>query len=149
MKILQTKELFCMKKYQIDLIVYRLSKAKEAIKSARFNYEHQQYYTSLNRSYYAVFNVLRALLIFDNFKAKTHKSVINFFSKTYIKTNIFPVKVVSMIVATERFRERSDYEDLFEATEQDTNQQLLNAEFCVQTIGNFIENRLKNIIIQP
>lgn len=42
---------------------YRIKKAKEIFEEAKFNFENGKYATSVNRSYYAILNAVRALLI--------------------------------------------------------------------------------------
>ena len=43
-----------------ELAVYRMERAEEMIKAAEDNLKMEQYRTSLNRSYYAIFHAMRA-----------------------------------------------------------------------------------------
>ncbi len=46
----------------IALADYRLQKAKEDMETARVNMKHSKFSQSINRSYYAIFHAVRALL---------------------------------------------------------------------------------------
>lgn len=45
-----------------ELIRYRLERANEMLTAAEDNLKLKQYRTSLNRSYYAVFHAMRAVI---------------------------------------------------------------------------------------
>jgi uncharacterized protein (UPF0332 family) len=48
-----------------DLCLYRIEKAKGDLKAARILLKKKLYSQSLNRSYYAIFHMARALLALD------------------------------------------------------------------------------------
>ena len=58
------------------LSAYRIQKAKEDLYTAQLNFEHQKLAQAANRSYYAIFHAVRALLAFDLFDSKRHSSII-------------------------------------------------------------------------
>lgn len=63
---------------------YRLKKAKEDLHTAKIMLENQKPAQSVNRSYYAIFHAVRALLAFDLFDSKRHSSIIGYFNQQYI-----------------------------------------------------------------
>ena len=63
---------------------YRLENAKQDLETAKLNCEHGLLAQSVNRSYYAAFHALRALLAFDIFDSKKHSSILGYFNKNYI-----------------------------------------------------------------
>ena len=54
----------------IDLSKYRLDTAKGDLKAARLLFDATKFRSSVNRSYYAIFHSMRAVLAFDSFDAK-------------------------------------------------------------------------------
>ena len=66
--------------------LYRLEKAKETLKSAKILFEEVKDYTSANnRTYYAIFYAIRAVLALEEIDFKRHKDVIPYFNQKYIK----------------------------------------------------------------
>ena len=52
-----------------ELAFYRMERAREMLEAAESNLQIQQYKTSLNRSYYAIFHAIRAANILKGFFA--------------------------------------------------------------------------------
>lgn len=50
---------------RIDLSRYRLQKAKEMLVSARRDMDAEDYVSTNNRAYYAIFHAMRAVLALD------------------------------------------------------------------------------------
>ena len=64
----------------------RLEHAVECLSAARNLLETGNYKSAANRSYYAVFHAMRAVLAFDEIDMKRHSGVISEFRRRYIKT---------------------------------------------------------------
>lgn len=75
-------------KDKISLSNIRISKAKEALEDARANLKEGRYRTSVNRSYYAVLNAVRAVLILEGINPKTHEGVITMLSLRFVRPGI-------------------------------------------------------------
>ena len=75
-----------------DYAYYRLNGAKEDLERARKAKEQEDYKMIMNRSYYAIFTVLRALLAEKEIEFKKHSAVISYFRREYIKNEIFDKK---------------------------------------------------------
>ena len=71
---------------RITLSRVRLDAAKERIRFAGEIIKIGDYKTVANRSYYAVFSAMRAVLALDGFDSKKHSGVIAQFRKEYLKT---------------------------------------------------------------
>lgn len=72
-----------------DLAQYRIKRAWEMLEAAKENLKIGQYKTALNRSYYAVFHAMRAANILRGFDSSKHSGVIAFFTKEFLKTDIW------------------------------------------------------------
>jgi len=76
---------------RIELSKYRLQKAREDFDNAAINLENDFVKGSINRSYYAIFHAIRAILALDLFDSKKHSGIIAFFQKNYVSTGKFEV----------------------------------------------------------
>ena len=73
----------------------RMEHAVECLSAARSLLEVGGYKSAANRSYYAVFHAMRAVLAFDEIDMKHHSGIISEFRRRYIKTEIFETRIHS------------------------------------------------------
>lgn len=111
-----------------ELSDYRIGAAKETLVTARLLYENARYKDSVNRSYYAIFHSMRAVLALEGADYKKHSGVIAHFREKYIKPGIFPNELSRIIGQASLIRNQSDYEDFFLVSTEDAKKQLLDAE---------------------
>jgi uncharacterized protein (UPF0332 family) len=102
------------------------------------------YKTVANRSYYAVFSAMRAVLSLDNFDSKKHSGVISEFRRKYIKTEVFPIELSDTITELEYVRQNSDYDDFYVISKQKVSQQLDLAKEFVTVIEKHLTNLYNN-----
>ena len=76
---------------KINLSKVRLEHAKDSLLDAQEALKSERYKNAANRSYYAIFHAMRAVLALDGIDRKKHSGVISDFRKLYIKTNIFSI----------------------------------------------------------
>ena len=75
-----------MSEYSSDLCKFRLEQATRCVESAELLFDEGDYNGAANRSYYAVFHCMRAVLALDGADFKHHSGVISYFRREYIKT---------------------------------------------------------------
>lgn len=125
-----------------ELAGYRMERANEMLEAAKKNLEINQYKTSLNRSYYAIFHAMRAANILKGFDSSKHSGVIAYFNREYLKSGILE-KSLSVIIKNSAFlREKSDYDDFFIASRKDAEKQLEDANAFVMVIEQFLKCNL-------
>ena len=107
-----------MEELRTDLYKYRLEKSKKDLEGARILFNNKLYAQSINRSYYAIFHCVRALLVFDKFDSKKHSGIIAYFNQNYVKTELLDKKLSEILMSAEKIRMDSDYDDLFTATDE-------------------------------
>ena len=76
-----------------ELMQYRLQTAKERLSSSALLLREHSYKDSINRSYYAMFTAVRALLAIEGQDFSKHAGVISYFQKEFIKTGKFPSEI--------------------------------------------------------
>ncbi len=126
-----------------DYARYRLQRSREDQDAAHLLYNTGNYRIANNRAYYSVFHAIRSVLAFDNFDSSKHSGVISEFRRRYIKSGEFSTEISKMIGAAFMIRNASDYDDMFIASKDDTEEQLANAEFVYETIKEYVEAKLK------
>lgn len=124
---------------QKDYAKYRLDRSKEDLEAAYLLFDNGNYRIANNRAYYSIFHGLRAVLVFDNFDSSKHSGIIAEFRRRYIKTGIFPIEMSKMIGSAFTIRNASDYDDMFIASKEDTEEQLANAEYVYHLIQTYVK----------
>lgn len=126
---------------KVFLSKHRMEVAKERLKSAKLLIDVGDYKAAANRSYYAAFSAMRAVLALDGLDFKRHSGVIAEFRKTYIKTGVFNVELSHIIDSLKDARQSSDYDDFYLISKEEVSQQVDNAEHFVAEIENYLQTQ--------
>lgn len=122
-----------------DLSNYRLSQAEDSIKVAQMSFDNGFYKDSINRSYYAAFYAIKAVLALEEVDFKRHKDAIGYFNKTYVATEEFPKELGRKIGTLKQLREKSDYDDFYIAGKDEAENQIETAMQMIQEVKRFVE----------
>ncbi len=101
-----------------DLINYRLERSKETLEDAKLLAEKHRWNSAINRLYYAAYYAVIALLLKENYKSTTHNGAKTQFSEQFIKTGLFPKEYGRIYSQLFTWRQKGDYADLFDFTEE-------------------------------
>lgn len=123
---------------KIILSKTRLDIAKERISFADEILALGDYKTVANRSYYAVFSAMRAVLALDGFDSKKHSGIIAEFRKNYLKTEKLPKRLSPMIEALVEIRQGSDYDDFYIISKEEVYEQLQNAKIFISEVEKYL-----------
>lgn len=127
---------------KIILSQTRLNIAKERIEFADEILALGDYKTVANRSYYAVFSAIRAVLALDGFDSKKHSGIIAEFRKNYIKTGLLPKELSPVIDALVEIRQGSDYDDFYVVSKVEVEEQLENAKVFIIEVEKFLRTKM-------
>lgn len=127
-----------------DLSAYRFEKALSNIDIAKSLFASGSYEAALNRAYYSAFDAMRAVNALDGFDSSKHSGVIAHFNQEYVKTKVFPTSTSSVIRKASMLREKSDYEDFYEADRDETADTLAKVEIFLKDVESYL--RCKNVI---
>lgn len=133
----------------LDLSAYRLTKAKELLKQAELLLNSASYDGCINRSYYAIFNAIRALLALISMDSQKHSGVISLFDRYFVKTNICEKQFSQIVHTAFEVRQVSDYEDFYMPTVEQAQLQLNNATKLIQEVEQKLEQLLHKKISLP
>lgn len=124
-----------------DLARYRHELAKETLANAKLCMDNRFYRDAINRSYYAAFYAVRAVLAVENTDFKRHKDVMAYFNKTYVATEIFPRELGRRLGRIQMMREDSDYSDFFTASLEDAKKQYETAEMTIALVEDYLKEK--------
>ena len=117
---------------------FRYDMGHEALEDARIMYQNSRYKNALNRAYYAIFHMIRAVNALDKFDSSKHSGVIAHFNQNYIKTEAFPKEMSRIIKLASENREKADYLDFFVASREEAEKQIKRAEEFEIPIKEFL-----------
>ena len=129
-----------------NLMQYRLDNANEKIRAAELLYEQGSFKDSINRSYYAMFSTMRAILALDGVDFSKHAGVISYFQREYIKTGKFDKKYSKFISMAFQIRSNCDYADFFVVNKEDTKEHLSNAKEFLEVIQSYLTTVAANFL---
>lgn len=115
--------------------------AEECLNAAKLLLESGNFKSAANRSYYAIFHAMRAVLAFDEIDMKHHSGIISEFRRLYIKTGIFDTQLSSIISVLFNIRQDSDYDDFFVISKAEVVEQIANAELFLSAIKAYLATK--------
>lgn len=122
----------------IELSKYRYSSAEETLRNARMCLENGFYRDAINRSYYAMFYAIKAILALGSIDFKRHKDVVAYFNKEYVAGGVFLWELGRRIARLKTKREESDYDDFFVASKEEAVAQIETVEFALPLIKKYL-----------
>ena len=125
---------------QEELSRYRIQEAKNSLKVAEHCLKEDLYKDSINRSYYAAFYAIKAVLALGTIDFKRHKDVVAYFNKEYVATNVFPRELGKRLGMLKQLREKSDYDDFSIASRDQAEGQYHTAKYTIEKVEEYLKN---------
>lgn len=130
-----------MKEEIKSLIRYRLEQAEDSIKEARLlQKEGMSLRSVMNRLYYAMFYSLLALLQKKGIGTSKHIGAISLFDREFIKNGVFDKELSRRLHRAFELRQKGDYLEQTEISEQDIAEMFPKAVDFVDTVKNYLLN---------
>ncbi|HPT12055.1 MAG: HEPN domain-containing protein [Phocaeicola sp.] len=123
---------------QKELSEYRVQEADNSLKASMNCLNSGLYKDSINRSYYAAFYAIKAILALGTVDFKRHKDVVAYFNKEYVATGVFPRELGKRIGTLKQLREKSDYDDFYIASKEKAIEQYATAEQVIKSIKEYL-----------
>ncbi len=123
---------------------YRLEKARQCAISAKNNIFDGDYEASVNRSYYAIFHTIRAVMVLDGIELREDSAAIAKFHELYISTGKFDAEFSKIIQEAFDRNTVCKYEDFYVTTKHQAEQQRKDACAFLEAVEHYIENELKS-----
>ena len=122
-----------------DIATNKISQAIDDLESAEILLNADKYKAANNRAYYAVFHAIDAVLAMEPIAFKKHKDVIAYFNKNYIHNEKMSKDMGKKISKLEVVRHKSDYDDFYVASKQDTINQVQVAKEIIEEIKSYLK----------
>jgi len=122
-------------------IKHYLEVARNAARDSERNFNEGAYYTSFNRSYYAVFYAANAMLATSGLQRSKHSGVKSTFREKFIKTKLIEKQYSEDYEEVMKKREDSDYEVKFVPTEVEARDCLERAKRFVDRIEKYLKEK--------
>ena len=122
----------------IDLSRYRLQNANDTLDAAGLCLERNLYKDTINRSYYAAFYAVKAVLALEEVDFKRHKDAVGYFNRNYVATEIFSRDIGRKLGRLKQERESSDYDDFYIASLNEATEQMETAKMIVQAVQEYL-----------
>jgi len=117
-----------------------LIRAQKYLHSSELLLHAGDYESSVSRSYYAMFFMVQAALLFKGISASTHKGAISSFGEHFIKTEIFPKSLARSLSAAFEKRQLGDYESMLVIEPEDAESVLEDAKQAIDSIANWLRH---------
>ena len=122
-----------------NLSKIRFEHALEVLNEAKLLLANNNYKGAANRSYYASFHAMRAVLAYDGIDMKRHSGILSSFQRLYIKTGIFEKDFSDILTILFEIRTNSDYDDYYIVSKEKVTQQVVNAELFINKVKEFLD----------
>ena len=132
-----------MTEKQKDLSLYRVNQAEETVRSAKLCQENHFYKDAINRSYYAAFYAVKAVLAIESVDFKRHKDVVAYFNQHYVATGLFSKETGKSLARLQKKREVSDYDDFYIASAEEALEQIEVAANIVAETKDYLQKKIQ------
>jgi uncharacterized protein (UPF0332 family) len=123
-----------------SILKYRLQQAEESIKEAEILYNTGGSFRSvINRSYYAMFYSVLALISQKRMGTSKHKGVLSIFDKEYVKEKVFPKEMSKLFHQAFSLRQESDYSEFSFITREETLEIMNGAKGFIRKVKEYLK----------
>ena len=131
-----------MKKEFIDLVKYRLKKAKDTLSDSKKYVENATLESTINRIYYSMFYAVSGLLITMRLSSSKHSGVLSIFNREIVNKGHLEKKWGEFYSDMFKRRQKGDYQDFVEFQKQDVKAWLKKSEEFIDKIAKLA---MKNV----
>jgi uncharacterized protein (UPF0332 family) len=121
-----------------DLLRYRIAQANETLREAEILLNETALRGAVNRSYYAMFYALLALLATKQLGTSRHSGAIRLFDREFVKTGLLPKELSRSLRVAFNRRQTHDYSELAEVDQQTAEETLTSAKTFVTAIESYL-----------
>ena len=129
-----------MKSEKESYINYRLARAWDTFDDAKILAAKGKWNSTINRLYYAAYYAVMALLLKNDLKPTTHNGAKSNFTEHYIKSQIIDKEYGKLYSQLFTWRQKGDYDDLFDFQEQQVSEYFKPVEELISLIESMLRN---------
>jgi len=124
-----------MKKEFIDLVKYRLKKAKDTLSDSKEYVENATLESTVNRIYYSMFYAVSDLLITMRLSSSKYSGVLSIFNREIVNKGHLEKKWGEFYSDMFKRRQKGDYQDFVKFQKQDVKAWLKKSEEFIDKIA--------------
>ena len=124
------------------LVVYRIQRAYETWNETQKIIEDRLWYAAANRMYYSCFYMTSALLVSHGLTASTHAGVIRMLGMHFVREGKVSSELNKFYVQLFEMRQRGDYDDYIQITDEDVLPLVNKAEVYLKSIEALIHTKI-------
>jgi uncharacterized protein (UPF0332 family) len=122
-----------------ELISYRFQRSKESFSDAELLASNGRWNSAINRLYYSAYYAVTALLLKNDMNPTTHNGAKLKLGESFIKTGKIPADFGKMYSQLFSWRQKGDYDDLFDFTEEKVMSYFNPVKELISIIEKFLE----------
>lgn len=130
-----------MTEWSKNLVLYRMTRADEALEDARILAKAQRWNACVNRLYYACFYAVSALLVMDGLSSSKHAGIRGLFNRQYVKTGKIPKDLARIYNDLFERRQEGDYIDFVSFQESQVLPWISEAEKLIRFIATLVQEQ--------
>ncbi len=130
--------------YLDALLQYRMEQARETLQEASILLNASALRGTINRSYYAMFYALLALLATKQLGTSKHSGALALFDREFVKSGIFSKELSRSLRRAFNLRQTHDYGEMIELDRQIEEETLINAGKFVEAIEVYLYSSGRN-----
>ena len=127
----------------VDVIKQMLVKARKKLRTARTNFDNNQYDDAVSRAYYAVFHTISSVLLSKGLHYSSHGQVIGAFNREFIKTKKFPASFSKSLKKLFNERQTGDYDFQVYIDEDTAKECMESAEKIINACEKYLTKTYK------
>jgi len=120
------------------LLRYRLDQAHETLHEAEILLDENALRGAINRSYYAMFYTLVALLATKQLGTSKHSGALSLFDREFVKTGLFALDLSRSLRLAFNLRQTLDYGEMTQIDQPTVEQTLAEAKLFVEAIETYL-----------
>jgi len=124
------------------LIRHRMEQAEEALGDAAALIERRSHRASVNRSYYAMFYAVLALLNLIGQGTSKHGGAIALFDREFVKSGIFDKQFSKWLHEVFMQRQKSDYDELIQISDAEASEAAMEARKFVEEVQRYLAEQV-------
>lgn len=121
------------------LVELWIKRSEEAFVDAEKNFANNSLLTTLNRIYYAIFYIVKALAEKEDFTTSKHSSLMGWFNKKFVyEDKVFTPELFEVYKKSFEYREKSDYNVIYNPDLETVQTLLADAKVFIEAVRKVI-----------
>ncbi len=132
-----------MQQHKLDLVQYRIDRAKETAEEAEIALAHDKLRLAENRIYYAMFYIIYALALVKEFATSKHTTLKGWFNKEFVFPGLLDKELYKIYNRAYDKRQEGDYDDFVTFEREEVEDDLKGMKKFLAEMEVFIKGEIE------